>query len=333
MNKKNVFFSMICFLMGFNLMAQEKVELTVGNKTMSKGEQMAITVFVPEANTKLVENQWKKFVNDRPIFEFITKGTTNAVQRVWIGVSNIFSPEKRTFNKNSLKVEKKGNEFVVKNVIHQQVTNDHLDIYAHVTQAENGVYLNSFFRYSDSVFINEANVDQDIITSLKSYIREFGVDTYKKVVDGQVKREEDVLKRMENDLKKLKNKNASFNNSISRHDSNIGKYNNNIWMINNDIYNIENQLSQLKDEQRNLDRKSVEYATLKKEIKQKSSERSKAYRSVKRQKSKIRKSESKIKNIESDIRINEREQDTQMKIIENQKLRIKEFETKRQNII
>lgn len=317
---------------GFFALAQEPVEVTVELKKMSKGEQSAFTVFIPESNSKMVESNWKKFINERSFFEFLTKGTSNTVEKVWIGISNIFSSEKKTFNKNSLKVEKSGDELIVKNVIHEQITKDHVDVYARVTQTEKGVFLSSFFQYSDSVFINETNVNEDIITSLKNYIREFGISTYQKVVDDQIEKEEKVLHSMDMDLKRLENKNSSYHNSISRYESDIDKYNNNIWMANNDLISIENQITQLKDSQRNYGKKSLEYDTFKKELSDKSKDRKKGYRDIKRQKSKIRKAESNIRDIQSDIIINGKDQDIQIEIIEKQKTRIKEFENKKLNI-
>ena len=323
----------ICMLLNFSGISQEKIEATISTKTMSLGEQTAFSVIVPEAESKMVENQWKKFINDRSFFEFLSKGIFNTVQKVWIGISNIFSSEKKTFGKNSLKVEKKGDELVVKNVIHGEITNEHVDVYARISQSETGVSLSSFFRYSDSVFINETNVDQDVITSLQSYIREFGVDTYRKVVEGQIADEEKILKNMEHELKKLENKNSDYHKTIGDYESDIEEYNNSIWMENNDIMNIETQLNDLRVSQRNYNRKSPEYETFKKEMDEKTKDRKKGYREIKRQKAKIKRAESKIRYTKSDILINEREQDTQMEIIERQKSRINEFENKLLNII
>jgi hypothetical protein len=300
---------------------------------MSQGRQTAFSVFIPEADVKMVENQWKKFINERSFFEFAGKGTAHTVEKAFIGISNIFSSEKRTFEKNSLKVEKEGNELVVRNVVHEQVTNNHVDVFAQVTGVDSGVNVSSFFKYADSVFISESIVSEHVLLSLKSYIREFGVETYRKVVEEQIFNQQKEYRKQEGVLRQLENKNKKLYNSIGKFEAEIDECNNSIRMLKNELIAMEDELAAAKIARRNTSRNSLEYDQIRENYKTKKKEYKKVEREIKSEKKKITRNQTKIRNAKADILINEKEQLQQKIIVEQEELKVSELKNKLANII
>lgn len=332
MKSKLMLLMVLLLFYAANVCAQGTVEVALSPKEMSEGVHTSFTVFIPEAQPKLVENEWKRFINDRYFFDFATTGTVQTVEKAFIGISNIFSQEKKSFKKTALKVEKKGNELIVRNVIHEEVTQNHIDVYAQIHGAEDGAYLNSFFKYSDSIFIDQSNILEDALQSLKLYLREFGVETYRKVVEQQIAEEEKALRKEEQALKQLESKNNSLNKSIDRKETNIDDYNYDIAMHENELDRLSLRNKTLKDSVSRVRKKSVQYDLLKESIKDQSKERKKTSKKIKGLKNKIKREQRKIVEANSDILANKREQELQQEAIRLQENRILDFEAKLESI-
>lgn len=308
--------------------SQEPVEVSVEQKEMSQGEQTAFIVFVPESEPKMVEKEWKKFINERSIFEFATKGTSQTVEKAFLGVSNIFSKEKKSYDKKSLKVEKVEDELVVKNVMHEDLTSSSIDVYARIVGMEDGVFLNSFFKYSDSIFISESNISEDAQATIKNYIREFGVETYRVVVQEQVDAEKKILRKLEGDLKDLERKNKSLHKSIGSYESEIDEYNYNITTLQNDLVRIEAKRTEYKELLDETSKTSLDYDSVKDNLRDKDNERKKNLNKTKSFKKKISRNKTNIQNANSDILENEKDQELQREAIRNQQLQVEEYENK-----
>lgn len=313
--------------------AQEKVEVKVAEKDMSEGIQTAFTVLIPESTAKLVTKEWKKFINERSIFEFATKGTTQTFEKAIMGISNMFSDDKKTYSKKSLKIEKgAGNELIAHNVVHEDISNLSLDVIAKISAVDSGVYVNSFFKYADSVFISQSNTSEDNMNTIKEYIRQFGIETYKVVVDNQIKEEEKKLKEQEDILKDSERANKQLDKSIGRYETEIDQYKYNIKLLERDLEGIEERLQMYKSSLRNTDKKSDEYFLVKESVKNVEKERKKNLKSLKSNKNKIKKNQSDITDAQNEIIANEKMQETQSEVIKMQELRVEEFKTKHSNI-
>lgn len=313
-------------------LAQEKVEVSTEQKEMSQGLQTAFSVFIPESEPKMVEKEWKKFINERSFFEFATKGTSQTFEKAFMEISNVFSKEKKTFAKNSLKVVKVGDELVVKNVIHEDLTNTDIDVFARITGTEKGVYLSSFLKYSDSIFINTTNITEDAQTSILNYIRVFGIETYRKVVGDQIEEEKTVLRKQEGELKDLERKNKSLHKSIGRDEANIDEYEYNITTLVSMLPRIEEKIQLNKKSLNQAEKKSLEYENynlIKKDLK---NERKKNLNKTKSFKKKIKRNQTDISKANSDIIVNEKDQEYQIEVIDKQEMRVLEFENKLANI-
>lgn len=315
-----------------SVLAQEKVEVDVSQKEMSEGTQTAFTVLIPESTQKIVKKEWSKFINERSVFEFATKGTSQTFEKAVLGISNIFSSDKKEYSKKSLKVEEQGNELVVHNVMHEDISSQQLDVIAQISSVESGVYLSSFFKYADSVFISESNVPEDTYNSIKEYVRQFGVETYKVVVEDQIKQEEKELKKQEGVLKDSQRDNKQLDKSIGRYEAEIDEYEYNIKALERDIVGIDERLDEHKTSLRNAKKKSAEYDLIKETLKGIEKEHKRNLRDQKSNKKKIKRNESDIKDAKNTIIGNEKMQDIQREVIAKQELRVKEFETKLENI-
>lgn len=329
---KYIIISLLSFYSLNTSLAQEVVEATISSKEMSQGTQTAFTVFIPESEPRMVEKEWKKFINERSFFEFATKGTSQTFEKAFIGISNVFSHDKKTFEKNSLKVDKIGDELVVKDVIHADLTNTDIDVFARLSAIEDGVYLNSFFKFSDSVFINTTNITEDAQNSILNYIREFGVETYQKVVEGQIKDEEKELRKQEGILKDLIRKNKSLYGNIAKNESEIDEFRYNITTLISSLSRIEEQIITNKLLLDQTEKNSLEYDSYDLVRKEKKKERKKNLRKTKSYKNKIKRNQTNIRNVNSDIIINEKDQEFQQEVIDKQEKRVAEFENKLANI-
>lgn len=315
-----------------SLVAQEKINVEVSTKEMSEGAQTAFTVFVPESNQKVVLKEWKKFINERSFFEFATKGTSQTFEKVALGISNLFANEKKEYSKKSLKVERQGNEFIVHNVLHESISNQHVDVIAQLSSVENGVYLSSYFKYADSVFISESNVTESTYNNIKEYVRQFGVEAYRVVVMDQVTLEEKELKKQEGILKDSKRDNKQENKAIGKYESEIDQYKYDIKVLKRDVVGIEERLQEYKTSFRSAKKKSAEYDLIKDNIKTIEKERRRNLNDQKSAKNKIQKNEARIKEAKNNIEANDKFQEVQNEVIAKQVLRVGEFNTKYSNI-
>ena len=196
-----------------------------------------------------------------------------------------------------------------------------MDIYAQMTELPEGCQFSAFFQYTDSIFINESNSDPDRIENMKSYVRNFGVEAYKSVVDDQIKeakkevsRQEDVLKDIESDSKKEEK-------AIARYETDIQEYNAGIFEVENDIVRLDEAITTNKVTFATLTKKTPEYDIAKKALKDLAKEKSKYFSKIKSLKSKIKSKEMDIKSAKGTITQNDIKLNNQQVVIsEKQKI-------------
>jgi|WetSurMetagenome_2_1015567.scaffolds.fasta_scaffold120068_2 hypothetical protein len=310
--------------------AQQKIEVTLAEKVMSLGKQTAFVVEVPESKVDFVVSRWKKYANDRSIIETIAKGAIGRfVGNTYKSVANTISPEKKLEkNKMKLRVEKEHDEFIIRNITHKYITEDLLDVYAKIIQLDNGTQVSAFFRFSDSIFINESNVDEETILSIKSYMYEFGISTYKGVVENQIKVAEKELRRMNIVLSNMKSRNDYFEESITRNESEINICQEDIRQNDEQFILVEDLISEMKKQMLGESKSSTQYQEYKDSLKEKQKEKRKIENQNKNLKAKIKSRELKIRNLFAEIANNKKEQRLQQVEIEKQENIIKELETK-----
>lgn len=305
---KQIFLLFAAFMMALNASSQYKVEVETGEKPMSKGTQMAFTVMIPEAKTEEVEPVWKKYVNNRSVGERISNLATQ--------VGNIFKSEENRASRDRLKVETKGGEMYVRSIEVNKISRYSMDVYARITQLPEGCQFSAFFQYTDSAFINESNVDDERILSLKSYIRDFGVEAYQSVVDNQIKEAKKEVSKQEGVLKDIESKTKKEEKSITRYESDIQKSNARIFEVENDIVRVNEIITLKKTSFSAMLKGTTEFDEAKKELKVLEKEKSACFREVKSLKGKIKSKEMDIKSAKNKIEKNEQDRKKQRLVIQ-----------------
>ncbi len=161
------------------------VEVSHEIKTMSKGENTAVIVKIPEADIEAVQKGWQKVIR----------------------------------NKTKSKIRKELNETWIASTLLPQIYQEPLAVYGKIIATQQGVDVIAFFAI-DSVFINDKD-DKDKITSASQFMHEFGISQYQLAVKGQLKDEEKKLKTLKQRLTKLQKENEKLHKSIKANESNI----------------------------------------------------------------------------------------------------------------
>jgi len=322
---KQIILLIAAVMMAINASSQYKVEVETGEKSMSKGTQFAFTVIIPEANTKDIEPVWKKYINNRSIGERISNLATQ--------VGNIFKSEEKQTGRDRLKVETKGDEMHVKSIEVNQISKYSMDVYARTTELPEGCRFSAFFQFTDSTFINESNVDAERILSFKNYIRDFGVEAYKSVVDDQIKAAKKEVSLQEGILKKIERKTKQEDKSITNFESDIQKHNATIFEVENDIVRVNETITLKKDTFSTLMKETLEYDTAKKELKGLEKEKSGYFREIKSLKGKIKSREQNIKSAQKKIADNELKVIRQRQIIQEKEKIVEQLNAKKEGIL
>ena len=321
---KQIFLLFAAITMALNASSQYKVEVETGEKSMSKGTQMAFTVMIPEAKTEEVEPVWKRYVNNRSVGERISNLATQ--------VGNIFKSEENRASRDRLKVETKGGEMYVRSIEVNEISRYSMDVYARITQLAEGCQFSAFFQYTDSVFINESNVDAERLMSLNSYVRDFGVEAYQVVVDNQIKEAKKEVSKQEGVLKDIESKTKKEEKAISRYESNIQEYNANIFSLENDIVRVNEIINLKKTSFSAMLKGTPEFDEAKKELKVLEKEKSGLFRDVKSMKGKIKSKEMNIKSAKNKIDKNDGDLKRQQLVIQEKEQIVDQLVKKKEGI-
>lgn len=311
-------------LMAFDASSQYKVEVETGEKSMSKGNHMAFTVLIPESRSKDIEPIWKKYINNRSLGERISNLGTQ--------VGNIFRSEENKVSRDRLSVETKGGEMYVRSVEVNKISNYSLDVYARVTELPEGCRFSAFFQFTDSAFINAENVDAEKIESLSNYIRDFGIEAYKSVVDDQIKAAKKEVAEEESVLNKIERKSKQAGRSISGFESDIQKFNATIFEVESDIVRVNDVISLKKDTFPTIAKETPEYEAAKKELKVLEKEKSGYFKEIKTLKKKIKSKEQAIKSAQNQIAENELKVVRQQQVIAEKERIVEQLNQKKDGI-
>ncbi len=321
---KNIFLSIVFLCLGIITHAQEKITVTLEDKTMSKGLQMAATVIIPESKIKDVDPLWKKYINQRSLGERFGNLTT--------GFGNFFKNEENKVDRDKLNVEKKGDEWYVRAIEELSITNHKLDVYARASDLPSGCQFHAFFQFTDSVFINRTNIEEERLRNLQTFIHEFAVEVYKSVVDDQIKEAKKILSDEEKTLKKIESNSVKEHKSISRYEVDIQEYEAEIRGIEIDINRTDTIVGRKKVELSLMSKGTPEYDTAKGVLKELTKSKSKSFSKIKSYKSKIKSKQGNIRSANSKIAQNEVKLSIQQSIIEEKEKVVEELEFKKESI-
>lgn len=321
---KQIFLFFAAMMMVLNVSSQYKVEVETREKIMSKGTQMAFTVMIPESKLNDIEPLWKRYVNNRSLGERISNLATQ--------VGNVFKSEENQANRDRLKVESKGDELYVRSIEENKISKYSMDVYARIIELPSGCQFNAFFQYTDSIFINESNVDAERILSLRTYIRDFGVEAYKSVVDDQIMEARKEVSSQENELKDIEKETVKEEKAITRFESDIQKFNAEIFEVENDIVRLNETIELRKTAFPSLIKGTLEYDAAKKELKELEKGKSRYFREIKSLKGKIKSKELDIKSAKTNITENELDLKKQQIIIQEKEQVVEQLNKKKEGI-
>lgn len=316
---------LLTVFLSFSLFAiAQKIEVEVGEKSMSKGQQMAFTVVIPDAKAKDVEAVWRKYVNNRGFGERIGNLATQ--------IGNVFKSEENKSSRDKLKVEKNGDELFVRSIEATSITKHSMDLYARMTELAGGCQFSAFFQYTDSVFINMSNADPERIESMKSYIRDFGVEAYKSVLDDQIKEAKNEVLNQEDILKSMGSVTKKEEKAITRAESDIQEYNAGIFEVESDIVRLDESITANKTRFATLTKKTPEYYAAKTELKELAKGKAKYFKQIKSLKGKIKSKELDIKSAKNKIAENDLKMEEQQKVIQEKEQMVMQLIEKKEAI-
>lgn len=309
MHMKRLFFLLLAHIIILHASAQYRVEVNTGEKRMSKGDQTAFTVMIPDSKRAEVEAMWKKHVNVRAAGERISNLNTQ--------IGNIFKSKDNRSKRDPLKMVRNGEELYVRAVEIDEITNVPLDVYTYLNQLPEGTELSVFFQYTDSVFLNESTVDEDQFASIMDYVRNFGVEAYKTVVNNNIKLASKEVTKEQNRLKDLQASTLREEKSILRNEAAIQEFKERIIQLKNDSAGMIEPIDLKAEELAELHKDSAEYLIVEKELKELQREKSRYSREIRILKTKIKSKELDIQSARNQIAENELEVENQTKVIEN----------------
>ncbi len=185
-----VFLALIIAIPSF---AQEPITIREENVDMSKGNQPAYIVMIPQSNMKNVLKSWTKKIKQN------TKS----------------------------KVKQNGAEHSIQGTLITEIYSDPINIYSAVIQVDSSVKLISMYEV-DSVFfspnVNDSHIDNErTYQGIKNFIYGFALEEYKNSVGEELKMESNTLKDLANQLEKLEKQNTNYHKNIATNEQNILK--------------------------------------------------------------------------------------------------------------
>lgn len=272
-------FLSLAVLLLFNVAILSAQDLKVEHVTrsMSQGEQPGFSVTLPQADVKVVE-----------------AGLANALQ-----------------GKSRNKPSKENNEWVMRQTIMPQITQDTLDVYARTISTTEGVVVEFFFKDS----IGFVNKDRAIIQAqAEKFVYDFAKTQRKATLENQIDAAKDLLKTFEKDYASLSKDLEKLNQDITKSKLEIDENKNKIATNDADQDRMREQIQAQKKKvteaaKLSSDAKKAEEQNLKsleKDLDKLIKEKEKLHKEIVKCETKIRDAELEAKNLE--IAINDKQQ-------------------------
>ena len=160
---------------------------------MSKGNQPAYVVMIPQTVVKVVQKSWSKKI----------KQNTKA------------------------KVQQNGAEFSIMGTRIVEIYDEPMNVYGAVIQVDSSVKLIALFEI-DSLFfspkVKDSNINNEkIYQGIKQFMHNFAVEEYKYSVSVEMEMESNKLQTFANQLSKLEKQNTNYHKNITTNEQNIAK--------------------------------------------------------------------------------------------------------------
>ena len=191
--KKTILFSLVVIVVMFtqNIVAQKYSEVSTETVTISKGQQPAYIINIPDADVDVVVKDWKKLIRQN------TKS----------------------------KVEESGGEISILGTQIEEIYHNPINIYSLIYKKDTVVRVVAAFEI-DSVFFDFKALESTIMNQktqnqILNFMQKFALAQYNQVVAGEVEFEEDKLEQLNDDFKDLTKKNENLLKEIKSNEQKI----------------------------------------------------------------------------------------------------------------
>lgn len=315
---------LVALSMAFHAIPQTKIEVETLEKDMSQGPQTAFSLLIPESKAQDIEIRWKKYVNNRTSNERIRNLTTQ--------MGNIFKSKEKKTSRVRFKMDKTGDELHVRSIALDNIASYPMDIYAVITQLPQGCQLSAFFQYTDSVFIDHSNTDENRLALISDFVGDFGIEAYRNVVDENIKLDNREVSKQESVLKWLYASTLKAEKSIIHNEIQIQEYDSRISELRNDSATMIETIALKKKEFSEMNKDSLDYEQTKAELKSLERDKGRVPREIRTLIGKIKFKELEIESAKNQIAVNELEIKNQEAIIQEKQQITEEFIRKKGEI-
>ena len=182
----------ICLMISSTLVfSQVNIQVYQQKVKMSKGEQPAYILKIPQAGYDQVLSDWTKIIRQN------TKS----------------------------RVEEKEHELVILGTKISKISKNPINIYSAVIETDTIIKIAALYEI-DSVFFSMTGETADLHAEkthhhIKNFMREFGIDQYKYAVELELEDAEKLLKEKNKELKELNKQKTSYQNDMKDNEQNI----------------------------------------------------------------------------------------------------------------
>ncbi len=283
-------------LLNTSLLLAQDIKVEAVTRTMSQGEQPGFSVILPQADAKTVEPAWVSTIQ----------------------------------GKGKIKPVKENNEWVLRNGIVPQISQDTLTVYARTISTKEGVVLEVFFKNATG-FIGEDN--SLVHPQAEKFVHDFAIKQHKVTIQNQISAAKEVLKTIEKDYSAHSKELDKLNSNITKSKLKIDDNKNAISTNDSDQERVREQIQgqkkkvvdagKLSPEAKKAEEKNL--GTLDKQLSKLMKDKEKLLQANVKNETAIRDAELAIKNKNVEI-------EAKQKQIADQKGKIKELEDQLLNV-
>lgn len=285
------------------LLAQSQEKITIPDvedteRTISAGNATGIMVFIPDANIKWVEKEWKSTIFNKRYYS------------------------KKSGDPRPTYTIKNGESIAYLTKI--DLYSEPLTVYALLAPMEGGVRISAFFSL-DSTFVTKEN-NEELYYSTKSLLRNFMIRGITEVKNNELYAKKKALKAQEKSVLKLKKNRERYESKIVQSRLDILNDENKVMTNQNDQSMTSERISNMKLTASSLERNTDTYKDFQKRLKAEERKLKKLVSAQRKLQSRIAARYRTIRSYEEKITRNQSDQERSIKENDEQRLLIRQME-------
>jgi hypothetical protein len=285
------------------LLAQSQEKITIPDvedteRTISAGNATGIMVFIPDANIKWVEKEWKSTIFNKRYYS------------------------KKSGDPRPTYTIKNGESIAYLTKI--DLYSEPLTVYALLAPMEGGVRISAFFSL-DSTFVTKEN-NEELYYSTKSLLRNFMIRGITEVKNNELYAKKKALKAQEKSVLKLKKNRERYESKIVQSRLDILNDENKVMTNQNDQSMTSERISNMKLTASSLERNTDTYKDFQKRLKAEERKLKKLVSAQRKLHSRIAARHRTIRSYEEKITRNQSDQERSIKENDEQRLLIRQME-------